>query len=216
MKEYIKLLKLCKYGFRFKLNLACFLIFLGVGILIEITSKGNNMLGGFYIVICSMYMYQFFISLSLTDFVQSSGLKYKLHVVLPVVANVVFCFILYSFVAGFRFLVLKNNPADESTMVTTILLCALFIIVLYIYTAFAYKYFIVAVVVFCMTFSVAMGVIGTDPSAYCPDISYGCAVLIGYAAVFLGGLAEFIIGKLLYKKPLSERAFRGIFKSQIE
>ena len=216
MKEYIKLLKLCRYGFRFKLNLACFLIFLGVGILIEIVSKGENMLGGFYIVLCSMYMYQFFISLSLTDMIQSSGLKYKLNVVLPVAANVIFFFIFYSFVALFRYGVIRNNPQMESTMATTILLCALFVIVLYIYTAFAYKYFIVSVFAFCITFAVTMGILGSDPSHFFPNMSYGCAVLIGYAAVLLGGLAEFVIGKLLYKKPLSERAFRGIFKSQID
>ena len=102
MKEYIKLLKLCRYGFRFKLNLACFLIFLGVGILIEIVSKGENMLGGFYIVLCSMYMYQFFISLSLTDMIQSSGLKYKLNAVLPVAANVIFCFIFITIFCGLQ------------------------------------------------------------------------------------------------------------------
>ena len=216
MKEYIKLIKLCKYGFRFKLNLICFILFFAIGLLLEVTSGGQNVLGSIYIVLCSMYMYQFIISLSLTDMVQSSGLKYKLNVNLPVIANVVFCFIFYTFVVIHRYSIVKAYPSMESNMVTALLVTAVFIIVLFLYTAFAYKYFIISVIMFTITFSITMGIVGYDMSAYDHVLSYKGAVIIGYAAVIIGGALEYIISRTLYNKPLSERAFRGVFKSQID
>lgn len=36
--------------------------------------------------------------------------------------------------------------------------------------------------------------------------------LLGYIAIFAGGELEILIGELLYKKPLSEFAFRGFFR----
>ena len=36
--------------------------------------------------------------------------------------------------------------------------------------------------------------------------------LLGYIAIFAGGAFEILIGELLYKKPLSEFAFRGFFR----
>ena len=36
--------------------------------------------------------------------------------------------------------------------------------------------------------------------------------LLGYIPIFAGGALEILIGELLYKKPLSEFAFRGFFR----
>lgn len=43
-------------------------------------------------------------------------------------------------------------------------------------------------------------------------INFSVIAVAGYVIIILGGLLEYGIARLLYRKPLSEYAFRGVFK----
>ena len=59
MKDMIKFLKLCKYSFKFKTNCIFLIIFFIIGVINEVATKGTQYLGGFYIVLTSIYLFQF-------------------------------------------------------------------------------------------------------------------------------------------------------------
>lgn len=91
---------------------------------------------------------------------------------------------------------------------------ALFIV--YLYTSICYKYFVLGFIVFMVlfmgVFTVLSGVAFVPVSNAVFKLGLPVVALLGYIAIFAGGALEILIGELLYKKPLSEFAFRGFFR----
>ena len=58
MFKKIKLgLTLVKYGFRPGINLEMCILFLAIGVVLEISSKGTNIIGAFYFLLTGVYIY---------------------------------------------------------------------------------------------------------------------------------------------------------------
>ena len=45
-------LKLLKYGYKMTLNIVMMLLILGIGVVMEIATKGTSPIGGFYFMLC--------------------------------------------------------------------------------------------------------------------------------------------------------------------
>ena len=85
---------------------------------------------------------------------------------------------------------------------------------IFIYAAFVYKYFLASVMVFCFTisFSITSFNIINNIDALA-NITTGQVVASGYIIIVVGTLLQYLICRLLIKKPITQRAFRGIFKN---
>ena len=152
MKEMMNFIKLCKYSFKFKTNTVFLGVFFVIGLINEIVTKGTQYLGGFYIVICSIYMFQFVMSLSMSDMIQSSGIGRRIQLDIPVKLNVVMSVVLYTALIIFRIIMTGMHPELANEIAVSLLMIDVMFFVLFIYTAFVYKYFLASVLIFCFTF----------------------------------------------------------------
>lgn len=208
--------RLIKYGYRIKMNVIFMLVILAVGIVVEITSEGTSFLGGFYLMLTGMFAYQMIISMDISEMVQTSAMKRRLQVDLPVVASTVVYLAAYTFLLVERVILIHQNPQAKEEALYTLFAIVLMMVAIYVFTAICYKYFVAGFIVFLILF------MGIDAGAlilwdngigqWLCQIGLGWLAVLGYVVVLLGGGLEYLLGSLLYRKPLSEFAFRGIFK----
>lgn len=208
--------QLMKYGYRIKMNVIFMLVILVIGIIVEITSEGTSFLGGFYLMLTGMFAYQLIMSMDISEMVQTSAMKRRLQVELPVVASTVVYLAAYTFLLVERVILIYQNPQGKEEALYTLFTIVLMMVTIYIFTAICYKYFVAGFILFLILFiGVDTGAVilwNNGIGAWLCQIGLGWLAVLGYAVVLLGGGIEYLLGSLLYRKPLSEFAFRGIFK----
>uniref|UniRef100_UPI003FEE7DA3 hypothetical protein n=1 Tax=Roseburia sp. TaxID=2049040 RepID=UPI003FEE7DA3 len=208
--------QLMKYGYRIKMNVIFMLVILVIGIIVEITSEGTSFLGGFYLMLTGMFAYQLIMSMDISEMVQTSAMKRRLQVELPVVASTVVYLAAYTFLLVERVILIYQNPQGKEEPLYTLFTIVLMMVTIYIFTAICYKYFVAGFILFLILFiGVDTGAVilwNNGIGAWLCQIGLGWLAVLGYAVVLLGGGIEYLLGSLLYRKPLSEFAFRGIFK----
>ena len=205
-----------KYGYKIKMNVIMMVVILAFGIVAEISSKGTSFLGGFYLMMTGMFAYQLIMSMDISEMVQSSAAKRKLQVGLPVVASTVVYLASYTFLLVERVILIHQNPQSKEELLYTLFTILLIMITVYIFSSICYKYFVAGFILFLISFiGVDTGAVilwNNGIGAWLCQIGLGWLAVLGYAVVLLGGGIEYLLGSLLYRKPLSEFAFRGIFK----
>lgn len=208
--------QLMKYGYKIKMNVIMMFVILAFGIVAEISSKGTSFLGGFYLMMTGMFAYQLIMSMDISEMVQSSAAKRKLQVGLPVVASTVVYLASYTFLLVERVILIHQNPQSKEELLYTLFTILLIMITVYIFSSISYKYFVAGFISFLILFiGVDTGAVilwNNGIGAWLCQIGLGWLAVLGYAVVLLGGGIEYLLGSLLYRKPLSEFAFRGIFK----
>lgn len=208
--------QLMKYGYKIKMNVIMMIVILALGIVAEITSEGTSFLGGFYLMMTGMFAYQLIMSMDISEMVQSSAAKRKLQVGLPVVASTVVYLASYTFLLVERVILIHQNPQSKEELLYTLFTILLIMITVYIFSSICYKYFVAGFILFLILFiGVDTGAVilwNNGIGAWLCQIGLGWLAVLGYAVVLLGGGIEYLLGSLLYRKPLSEFAFRGIFK----
>ena len=208
--------QLMKYGYKIKMNVIMMIVILAFGIVAEISSKGTSFLGGFYLMMTGMFAYQLIMSMDISEMVQSSAAKRKLQVGLPVVASTVVYLASYTFLLVERVILIHQNPQSKEELLYTLFIILLIMITVYIFSSICYKYFVAGFILFLILFiGVDTGAVilwNNGIGAWLCQIGLGWLTVLGYAVVLLGGGIEYLLGSLLYRKPLSEFAFRGIFK----
>ncbi len=213
MKEMKTFFTLCKYTFKFQTNITFMLIFLGIGVVTEVVSKGTQYLGGFYIVLCSMYMFQFIMSLSMSDMIQSSGLGRRIQLDIPVKLNVFLSVVLFTALIIFRSFMASRYPDKAHDIAVSLFMIDVLIFQLFIYTAVVYKYFLASIIVFCTAIAfLTAGLTFVTNLDLFQGLELSTSIILGYALIVIGAVLQYIICRALIKKPISQRAFRGIFK----
>ena len=211
MLKDIKLgFKLLRYGYKLKLNVIMLVFFAIFGIASEIFSKGTSIIGGVYFMMSGMFTFQLIMSMDVSELIQSTSLKKKLQIYIPVLASTVIIFVVE------RVVLIQMGVADKTQIIYTLFMLDVILLITYLYTSICYKYFVLGFILFMVAFMAAfmaldntafMGFADTIAALGLPVIA-----LFGYIAIFVGGALEILIGELLYKKPLSEFAFRGFFR----
>ena len=217
MLKDIKLgFKLLKYGYKLKLNIFMLAFFSIFGIVSDIMSKGTSIIGGIYIMMCGMFTFQLIMSMDVSEFIQSTSLKKKLQIYIPVLSSTVINLVVFTFLVIERVILIQNSVADEKQLIFTLFTLDVVLLAVYLYTSICYKYFvfgfIVFMVLFMSIFTVLSGVAFVPVSNAVFKLGLPVVALLGYIVIFVGGALEILIGELLYKKPLSEFAFRGFFR----
>lgn len=209
-------LGLLKYGYKVKYNIAILCFFMIIGLVVEIGSKGTSPIGGFYFMLSGMFSYQLIISLDISEFIQSTAMKKKLQVNIPVIVSTVIYLVTYTFLLVERIVLIKLNPEDKEQLLFVLLTVLVFMLATYVFCSFCYKAFFVSTVclliiifgaVIVLNFLWAIGL-----GAFLMKLGIVPLAIMGYAVVIIGGLIEYGISSVLYRYPLSEFAFRGIFK----
>ena len=102
--------KLLKYSYKCKMNLILLAFFTVIALVSEISSHGTNMLGGFYFTMSGMFAYQMIVSMDISGMVQSSAMKKRLQISMPVFVSTVIYIILYTVLVIERIILVHVNP----------------------------------------------------------------------------------------------------------
>ena len=213
MKEMKDFFALCKYSFKFTTNITFMLIFLGIGVVTEVVSKGTQYLGGFYVVLCSMYMFQFVMSLSMSDMIQSSGIGRRIQLDIPVKLNLTLSFVLFTILIIFRSVMAGRYPEKANEIATSLFVIDILIFQLFIYTAVVYKYFLASIIIFCLVIGfITAGLTFITNLDMFGGLTLSTSIILGYVLIAVGAALQYLICRLIIRKPVSQRAFRGIFR----
>lgn len=216
MKDLILGFKLLKYGYKLKTNIMMLALFTLIGLAVEISSQGTNMLGGFYFMLTGMFTYQLIIVTNVSDYVQTSAMKRKLETGLPAFVSTVVYLLLMTVLVVEKYILVRMYPdkADRYLDVFFMIICILFAAMLF--CGVCYKYFFASFLVFM--FLVVFGIsefniwLASHHISDVVNVDIGKVAVFGYVAVIIGGVVEYILSCLLYKKPLSDIAINGIAK----
>lgn len=216
IKDIILGFKLLKYGYKLKTNVIMAVLFTFIGIYMEVVSEGTNLIGGFYFMIIGMFVYQMIMSVDVSEYIQTSPMKRKLQITIPVITSTVFYLCIFTFLIIERVILINNMPEKREMLLGSLFQIVIFMLITFMFTSVCYKYFWTGYVVFLgLVFAVIifMNIFLSTPLAdKLLSLPIGIFAIMGYAVIFIGAALETIIGKVLYKKPLSDFAFRGVFK----
>lgn len=217
LKDLITGFKLLKYGYKIKLNLAMIAIFIVIGVVVEVGSGGGNVIGGFYFMILGMFAYQMIISMDVSTYVASSPMQRKLQLTIPVITSTVFYMVIYTFLLIEKSVLIHLHPEKEDVYVGTLTMMLTFMVATFIFVAVCFKYYwlgfiLMMAMVFGSQFFMMNIFMNENGDIAVGMINFPVIAAAGYVIIILGGLLEYGIARLLYRKPLSEYAFRGVFK----
>lgn len=217
MKDLILGFKLLRYGYKLKTNVMMLILFTAIGFVVELSSHGTNILGGFYFMLTGMFAYQMIIYMNASDYVQSSVMKRKLEVGMPVIVSTVVYLVLFTILVAEKYILIRMYPENTENYQDTLFMIIFILFGAMIFCGVRYKYFVASFIVFML---VIISCMSTISSWLCHHhisevISLGLVKLaaLGYAAILLGGVIEYLISSLLYRKQLSEYAMSGLSKS---
>ena len=119
MLKDIKLgFKLLRYGYKLKLNVIMFVFFAVIGIASDIMSKGTSIIGGVYFMMCGMFTFQLIMSMDVSELIQSTSLKKKLQIYIPVMSSTVINLVVFTFLQASAVFItdtIPNRPIREAT-----------------------------------------------------------------------------------------------------
>lgn len=217
LKEFLLSIRLVKYGLQYKLQLALTAVFAIIGILIEWFYKGKSFLGGFYFFMSAIFIFQLIISMDTSTLIQSSSKKRSFQLRYPYIASAPFIILVYTI----SVIILAVN-ADYSSLEAiymqskNALGLALALFFTTIYLGLCYKYMIASSIAFVFVMIPLLSALQLPLEIYNRifAIQLVPAIILGYVIV-IGGIAlSYLFARLLYRKPLSELAFKSAFSKR--
>lgn len=153
MLKDIKLgFKLLRYGYKLKLNVIMFVFFAVIGIASDIMSKGTSIIGGVYFMMCGMFTFQLIMSMDVSELIQSTSLKKKLQIYIPVMSSTVINLVVFTFLVIERVILIQNSVADKKQLIFTLFTLDVELLTVYLYTSICYKYYVLGFIVFMVLF----------------------------------------------------------------
>ena len=225
MKDIKVYLKIIRYGLQFKLMCILGAIFLGLGILFELSSFGNNSLGCIYLAIAGLYVFQLIFTPTIAKFVQTSPYKRKVQTCGSAFVSTIFCLLTFTVLVVLRLVraTPENMEKANTDLVhhySIILSCAIVAAFLLFYMAFCFKMYIVALII-CISFVLGMMFFGMNSqSSIFVDITKVLTpngnpvplILCSYGIILLGGFLCYISNILLYKREMSNLAIKNAMR----
>ena len=128
MKDLILGFKLLRYGYKLKTNVMMLILFTAIGFVVELSSHGTNMLGGFYFMLTGMFAYQMIVYMNASDYVQSSAMKRKLEVGMPVIVSTVVYLVMLTILIAEKHILIRMYPENTENYQDTLfmIICILF------------------------------------------------------------------------------------------
>lgn len=207
-------LTLTKYGIKAKMQFAMATLFFIIGVIVDIFSNGSSYIGGFYVVLSGMFIFQSIISIDASTLIQSSGYKKKIQVAYPYYAIIPIVTVFYTIIvivhakmAGSTMGGLTVEENYNRQVVYLFAMNALLFVTL-VYFGVCYKYFIVGMILLLIAVLPLSMATFAEEEWICAHFTLSQVIIIGYVLMIVGFIVSILISKLLYRKPLSKVAVR--------
>lgn len=214
IKEIKRAYKLVQYGLSIKMQLAFACAFALIGIAVEIATRGSQFLGGFYVALSGLFIFQLIVSVDVSTLVQSSSYKRKIQLVYPYVAVAPLTYIVFTILAVIHWQVAKNGGDDYIMQCRMIFTLGLILCVTVAYFGICYKYFVAGMIgMFILVYAVMIAM-ARENSFICrfASRSYSVSLISSYILITLGLAIAIILSQITYKKDFSKLAFERMLK----
>ena len=218
-----------KYSLAVKMNLVLMILFMVLGIFYEVMmmfSSGESspvaFNGIWMLALAPMYAIQLMYGISLSGVVQSSSAKRTLLVDSSTVFKAISEILSFLILVIARIVACNKQGGANSTMLFGLVFYGIFSLVLSVYTVVIYRYPVIGYAVLLPLLIIMMvGAIfvGRDTVALNPvrvlDIigignNFTVCLAIGSGIIVLDIVLFYVLSAVLYKVPLSERAFKQL------
>ena len=216
LKDIILGFKLVKYGYKLKENIIMLAFITAIGVIVEIQSKGTSIIGGFYFMLVGMFAYQLIMSVDVSEYIQTSAMKRKLQLTIPVITCTALYLFIFTFIIIEKCILINMYPENQKMLIMSLVQLELVMLIVFVFSSICYKYFLLGFLLFLvLAFAVIIISSFLFNTPFAPtvlSIPFGVFAVTGYLVIFIGAVLEYIIGSKLYNKPLSQFAFKGLLK----
>lgn len=150
-------------------------------------------------------------SMSISKMVQTSKMKKALQTTVPTATSTLLYLVIFTCVVIEKAILIHNYPENTQIYLETLLIIVAYQVTAMLYIGLCYKYFVAATICF---FAVIMGLTAGAHILSRNNhlsLSFPVEVIIGYIAIIVAAVLEYLISMLIYKKELSKFAFKGVF-----
>jgi hypothetical protein len=210
MFNQIKLgIKLWKYAISAKSQIVCAILFFLLGVMVEIGDQGTSMIGGYYIVLSSVFIIQLIVSVDFSTMVQASPYKKKLQTSIPVLVSTPVMLVTYTFLAllSLHFFLTASEEESCLEIKSGLLAVGVLLCLTSIYMGICFKYFLAAMVLLWVVITMSTVVGETISADVTANVPMAAIVAAGYVLILLGQFLAYLISRLAYRKDLSKYAF---------
>lgn len=208
--------KLLKYTYGIKSSLLGSVLLLAGGIFYSLLPEEQSRmwLASYMILVITMFPVQLLYSLGVSNMVQASPCKRKMQTSTIVILNVSVILVLLLPILSIKGVQLGMGLRTEEYVSFELLLDAVLIFLLLLYNGFAYKFFMVATVTFCVMMVIVSGGAALSMGmGILQDVKLWLAVAILFLAILAGAALQYLVSCLLYRRPLSKQAqYAGLRK----
>ena len=202
--------KLIKHSNTRKIDILIIALFLCIGVIVEISSRGLNFLGGFYIAASILCIYEQVEKVAVFTLVQSSGLKKALQTVIPVVTSFVLEIFLFALLLIERIILINMYPENRAELLKSLFMVIVILLLCVIYCTICLKFYVVSTVIFVFMAG-ALSAIG-NMELFRNSMSLPLLAAIGYITIVVGAASQYLISNLMYKYSFSKFVFRRLVK----
>lgn len=185
-------------------------LFLCIGVIVEISGRGLNFLGGFYIAASILCIYEQVEKVAVFTLVQSSGLKKALQTVIPVVTSFVLEIFLFTLLLIERIILINMYPENRAELLKSLFMVIVILLLCVIYCTICLKFYVVSTVIFVFMAG-ALSAIG-NMELFRNSMSLPLLAAIGYITIVVGAASQYLISNLMYKYSFSKFVFRRLVK----
>lgn len=206
MAEIKKGMKLIRYGYGLKMNLAVAVIFFIVGILMLCVGESGLMLGTIYILLAPTMLIQLESSLLYSGMAAASSKRRLLEVALPDFLTIVTGVVGYVVVVGAGWFWASVGQESTDTCMEIMLGSGMVVAIMLIYFGAAYKYFFTSVIMFM--FGLVIGISGGIVTIRLVGKYFTMLTvsLLCLALVVIGTLISCWLRRVFYRKQISPMA----------
>lgn len=202
-----------KFGFQRRLQLGSMAMFYLIGVVIELATHGTFWLGMFFMMLAPMYMVQVIYSMCMSTLVTASPYGKQIQTSIVSCGDLFFSLVSMTIIVIMKAVEVALYPQQKDALISVFVILSVMMLVLHIYTAFVYKFYVISLVLMLLTiwpisFYMGYSVSGSSISFALPTIpiSFVGAVLLAYASTLLGVGLQYVLAKLIYRAPLSKYA----------
>lgn len=215
MKQWKNSLKLLKYSFGLKMNLAMVAFFLAAGLVLEMVGllTGEIMgLGSVYVQLAAMMPAQIWIMFAVSQIVSVSPWRKQAHTIIPTAIMAVLNLFGYTVLVIMKLVVMAVKDMDPMVMTQNIFLQSISLLILMVYFSVCYKSFVAATIGFLVVFIPFMSLLMRglpEELTGMMNVLLGnipLTILASYVIIFIGIAISYGISLLLANKDFSKFA----------
>ncbi len=219
-KEMVLGFKMLKYSMNIKMNGIMLLIMFIIGIMMDVISKGQNIMGTYMMLMSVVYIPQFFYGISVSSMVQSSNCKKKLLVNIPTIMIGIVSILMFAYICVTRYIFRLFEDASVPANYSSIILFSFVLLLLILYATVVFRKPIIGYIILMIFLLIYVPTVISKGTEWIWNLAlrisftsdYLTCVLIGGGFLVFDIIMLYVFSKALYKIPFSMKMWKRVLE----